>query len=239
MKKKKQLYEGKAKILFETDNENLLIQEFKDDATAFNGKKSGKIANKGYVNNQMSAQLFRVIDSYNLPTHFVEVFADNAMIVSNLDMLAIEVVVRNYAAGSLLKRMDGVKEGDKLDPPLLELFLKDDAKGDPLITDEEAISQKLCTEDELRVIRRAAFKVNAILRAFFERRQIRLVDYKLEFGRGKDGKIILADEISPDTCRFWDMETDEKLDKDRFRLDLGNVEEAYEEMRRRVFKELA
>lgn len=236
MKKKKKLYEGKAKIMYETEDENIYLQEFKDDATAFNGKKKGRIANKGYVNNQVSAQLFRYLTSYNIRTHFIDFHSDNAMLVQKLDMIPVEFVVRNYAAGSLLKK-EKLKEGEKLPEPLVEYYLKDDAKGDPQITPEEIFAQELCSEDDLNTIIKLVHKINAVLRSFFERRNIKLVDFKLEFGRNKDGRILLGDEISPDTCRLWDLETNRKLDKDRFRHDLGGVEEAYEDVRRRVFME--
>ncbi len=236
MRKKKKLYEGKAKIVYETEDPNYLIQDFKDDASAFNGVKKGKIANKGYVNNQVSAHLFRYLSSYYVPTHFVDLHSDTAMVVRRLDMFPIEVVVRNIAAGSLLKRTK-YKEGETLPKPLVEFFLKDDEKGDPQITEEDIVNDGLATPEELDYIKRLALKINAVLKSFFERRGIKLVDFKLEFGKDKDGKIYLADEISPDTCRFWDMQSGEKLDKDRFRFDLGNVEEAYEEIRRRVFLE--
>ncbi len=236
MRKKKKLYEGKAKILYETEDPNLLIQEFKDDASAFNGVKKGKIANKGYVNNQVSAHLFRYLNSYYVPNHFVDLHSDTAMVVRRMEMFPIEVVVRNIAAGSLLKRSK-YKEGEVLPKPLVEFFLKDDAKGDPQITEDDILKDELASKEELEYIKRMTLKINAVLKSFFERRGIKLVDFKLEFGKDKDGKILLGDEISPDTCRFWDVQSGEKLDKDRFRFDLGNVEEAYEEIRRRVFLE--
>ncbi|HHL72362.1 MAG TPA: phosphoribosylaminoimidazolesuccinocarboxamide synthase [Bacteroidetes bacterium] len=236
MKKKKKLYEGKAKILYETDVANVMIQEFKDDATAFNGKKTGRIKNKGYVNNQVSAHLFRFLSGYYIDTHFIDVLSENTMAVKRLDMIPVEVVVRNVAAGSLLKRSD-YKEGEELKVPLVEYFLKDDAKGDPMLTPEEIIEQSLCTEKDLRMMKNLAIKINAVLKLFFSRRNIKLVDFKLEFGWDEEGKIVLGDEISPDTCRFWEEGSGEKLDKDRFRFDLGDVEKAYEEIRRRVFLE--
>lgn len=237
VKKKNKLYEGKAKILYETDDEHILIQEFKDDATAFNGKKTGKITNKGYVNNQVSAQLYSYLSSYNIRNHFIDFYSDNAMAVHNLKMIPLEVVMRNIAAGSLLKKLK-VKEGERLETPLLEFYLKDDAKNDPQISEEDILADELCTEAELAKISKLTVKINAVLRSFFERRNIHLVDFKLEFGKNKDSKIILGDEISPDTCRLWDAETNEILDKDRFRKDLGGVEEAYEEVRRRVYMEV-
>jgi len=236
VRKRKKLYEGKAKIMYETEDPNYLIQEFKDDASAFDGKKKGRIANKGYVNNQVSGHLFRYLSSYYVPTHFVDFHSDTAMVVHRLDMIPVEVVVRNIAAGSLLKKTN-LKEGEPLPSPLVEFYLKDDEKGDPQISEEEIFQQELCTKEDLEYIKRLALKINAILKSFFERRNIKLVDFKLEFGKDKNGKILLADEISPDTCRFWDVQTGEKLDKDRFRFDLGGVEDAYEEIRRRVFLE--
>jgi phosphoribosylaminoimidazole-succinocarboxamide synthase len=236
-KKKNKLYEGKAKILYKTDDEHILIQEFKDDATAFNGRKTGTIANKGYVNNQVSAQLYNYLSSYNIRNHFIDIYADNAMAIHHLKMIPVEVVMRNIAAGSLLKKMK-VKEGERLKTPLLEFYLKDDAKNDPQLSKEDILADGLCSEEELTKISKLSVKINAVLRSFFERRNINLVDFKLEFGKNKDGKIILGDEISPDTCRLWDVETNKKLDKDRFRKDLGGVEEAYEEVRRRVFMEI-
>ncbi|KAA3654841.1 MAG: phosphoribosylaminoimidazolesuccinocarboxamide synthase [Calditrichaeota bacterium] len=236
MERKNKLYEGKAKILFQTDDPNVLLQKFKDDATAFNGKKKGTIANKGFVNNQISAHLYKYLSSYHVPTHFINTVSDTEMTVVALQMIPVEVIVRNIAAGSLLKRSD-FKEGDVLESPVLEYFLKDDDKGDPQITREEILNQELCSEEDLDALSRLALKINAVMKSFWTRRNIKLVDFKLEFGKNKDGKIILGDEISPDTCRFWDAETDEKMDKDRFRQDLGKVEEAYEDMRRRVFME--
>lgn len=231
-KKKKKIYEGKAKILHETANPDQLVQEFKDDATALNGAKKGKIKNKGVVNNKISAQLFRLLESYNVPTHFISESGDGEMVIRRLNMIPLEVVVRNIATGSLVKR-GGVKEGQVLEKPIVEFFLKDDAKNDPQIDETYILSNGLATNEDLRIITRMSAKVNAVLRAFFLRRNLKLVDFKLEFGRAKN-KIFLADEISPDTCRLWDTKTDKKMDKDRFRQDLGGVEEAYEEVLRRV-----
>lgn len=236
VKKKKKLYEGKAKIMHETDNEDLLIQEFKNDATAFDGKKKGVIKGKGMINNQITARLFTFLESYHIPTHFVKTQGDNAMVIKKLNMIPLEVVVRNIATGSYVKRF-GVKEGKPFERSLTEFFLKDDAKHDPLITKDEIIAAAVATPEDLRLLERYALKINAVLKAFFLRRKIVLVDFKLEFGRTKTGKIILGDEISPDTCRLWDTESGEKMDKDRFRHDLGKVEEAYQEVHHRVFKE--
>lgn len=236
MRKKKKIYEGKAKILYDTEDGHYLIQQFKDDATAFNGKKKGTIANKGAINNQISGHLFRYLSSYHIPTHYVDMHNENSMIIHQLKMIPIEVVVRNIAAGSLLKRSK-YKEGEVLAGPLVEYFLKDDAKNDPQLTREEILAQELCTAEELDELTRMALKINAVLKSFFERRRLKLVDFKLEFGHNKDGRIVLGDEISPDTCRLWDAESGEKLDKDRFRFDLGDVEQAYENIRQRVFLE--
>ncbi len=235
VKKKKKLYEGKAKIVYETDNEDLLIQEFKDDATAQDGKKKGKIKAKGSMNNQISGQLFTFLESYHIATHFVSQFSDTAMVVSRLRMIPVEVVMRNIATGSLVKRY-GVEEGKELEHPILEFYLKDDAKHDPMINQDHVISFGYATEDEIRQIKRVTQKINAVLKSFFYRRNLLLVDFKLEFGRNKSGKLRLGDEISPDTCRFWDIDSGEKLDKDRFRHDLGNVEQAYREIFARVLK---
>ncbi|MFQ5707137.1 MAG: phosphoribosylaminoimidazolesuccinocarboxamide synthase [bacterium] len=235
LKKKKLLYEGKAKKMYHTDNEDLVIQEFKNDATAFDGTKKGTIKDKGIINNQLSAYLFNLLDSYHVPTHFVKSYSDNAMVVRRLDMIPVEVVMRNIATGSYVKR-NKIKDGTKLEQPVLEFFLKDDEKHDPLISEKEILENEYTTAEELTLIERFARKINAVLKDFFLRRNMLLVDFKLEFGRNKLGKIFLADEISPDTCRFWDATTNEKLDKDRFRHDLGNVEEAYREVFNRVFR---
>jgi len=235
VKKKKKYYEGKAKILYLTDNEELLIQEFKDAATAFDGAKKGIIKGKGAINNQISAYLFNYLDSYHVPSHFVKEHSGNSMIVKKLDMIPLEVVMRNIATGSLVKRY-GVKDGRELEHPILEFYLKDDTKHDPMINEHHILAFGHASSDELRLMSRYAQKINAVLKSFFFRRNLLLVDFKLEFGRYKANKIVLGDEISPDTCRFWDVQTREKLDKDRFRKDLGKVEEAYEEVRKRIFK---
>lgn len=236
-KKKKKLYEGKAKIVYETDNEDIYIQEFKDDATAFDGAKKGRIKSKGIVNNQISGHLFTYLESYHVPTHFVKAHSDRSMFIKKLDMIPVEVVMRNIATGSLVKRY-GIEDGKELEQPILEYYLKDDSKHDPMINEHHIVSFGHATADELKQIQRYAQKINAILKSFFYRRNMMLVDFKLEFGRNKSGKICLGDEISPDTCRFWDIETREKLDKDRFRQDLGKVGEAYQEVRKRVLKEV-
>ena len=232
MEKKELLYEGKAKKLYLTDNPDQLIQEFKDDATAFDGKKKGKIKGKGAINCQISSFLFKYLDSYHVPNHFIEKISDNEMLVKRVEIIPIEVVMRNIASGSLTKRF-GIKEGKVLEYPILEHYLKDDKRHDPFINEHHAYAFNYATPDEMKTIERISSKVNAILKSFFQRRGIKLVDFKLEFGRFK-GKILLADEISPDTCRFWDAETNKKLDKDRFRQDLGEIEEAYQEILNRV-----
>ncbi len=232
MKKGELLYEGKAKKLYATDDPNLVIQEFKDDATAFNGKKKGTIQDKGIVNNKMSAFIFEFLESYHIPTHFEKVLSDREMLVKKLKIVPIEVVMRNIATGSLVKRY-GLEDGKDLDYPVLEFYLKNDDLDDPMMNEHHAVAFGLATPEEMATITRFAMKINAILKSFFIRRKIRLVDFKLEFGRYED-KIILGDEISPDTCRLWDLETGKKLDKDRFRQDLGEVEEAYQEVLARV-----
>ncbi|MHB1325251.1 MAG: phosphoribosylaminoimidazolesuccinocarboxamide synthase [Thermoleophilia bacterium] len=227
------LYEGKAKIVYATDDPNLVSQKFKDDATAFDGKKKGQIAHKGVRNAAISTRLFRLLEENGVATQLVERTAGDTLLCKRLKMFPVEVVVRNYAAGSICKRL-GFEEGVKLKKPMLEFFLKDDSLGDPLITDAHIEELELVTQAERAEIERLAIRVNEVLSAFFAERKVILVDNKLEFGTDSQGKIILGDEISPDTCRFWDAETREKLDKDRFRRDLGGVEEAYEEMLNRV-----
>jgi len=227
------LYEGKAKIVYATDDPNLVSQKFKDDATAFDGKKKGQIAHKGVRNAAISTRLFRLLEENGVATQLVERTAEDTLLCKKLKMFPVEVVVRNYAAGSICKRL-GFEEGVKMKKPMLEFFLKDDSLGDPLITDAHIEELELVTRAERDEIERLALRVNEVLSAFFAERKVILVDYKLEFGMDSEGNIILGDEISPDTCRFWDAETCEKLDKDRFRRDLGGVEEAYEEMLNRV-----
>lgn len=233
MEKRELLYEGKAKKVYKTDDENLYIVDYKDDATAFNGLKKGQIAGKGVVNNKMSNFLMTVMEKKGIPTHFVKELSDRETLVKKVSIVPLEVIVRNIAAGSFSKRL-GVEEGTPLKTTVLEFCYKDDALGDPLINDYHAMALGLATREELDTIADMTFKVNEILIEYFKTINIELVDFKIEFGRTPDGKIILADEISPDTCRLWDAKTHEKLDKDRFRRDLGNVEEAYEE----VFKRL-
>lgn len=227
------LYEGKAKIVWATDDPRQVAQQFKDDATAFDGKKKGQIAHKGVRNAAISARLFRLLEENGVATQLVDQTAGDTLLCKRLEMYPVEVVVRNYAAGSICKRL-GFEEGAKLKKPLLEFFLKDDSLGDPLVTEAHIEELELASEAEREEIKRLALRVNEVLSAFFAERKVLLVDFKLEFGKDAEGNIVLGDEISPDTCRFWDAETREKLDKDRFRRDLGGVEEAYEEMLNRV-----
>ena len=232
MERRAQIYEGKAKILYETDDPDLLIQYFKDDATAFNAAKRGTIVGKGVMNNRISATLLAHVAEHGVPTHFVKVLSDREMLVKRLQVIRIEVVVRNIVAGSLAKRL-GLPEGQALAEPVLEFFYKDDSLGDPMINDYHIRMLRLASGPEMEAIVDGAFRVNEILTEFFDKRGILLVDFKLEFGRYR-GQILLGDEITPDGCRLWDKATHEKMDKDRFRRDLGGVEEAYAEVLRRV-----
>ncbi|HDL17890.1 MAG TPA: phosphoribosylaminoimidazolesuccinocarboxamide synthase [Bacteroidetes bacterium] len=234
MKKAKLFYEGKAKKMFKTDDADFLIIEFKDDTTALDGKKKGVIKDKGIVNNKISSYLFNFLDSYHIPTHFMEALSDREMLVKRLEMIPIEIIVRNIATGSLCTKY-GCLEGEDLKYPILEFYLKNDDLNDPMMNEYHAAAFGLATPEEMRTVVRYATKVNAILKSFFIRRKVRLVDFKLEFGRFQDD-LVLGDEISPDTCRFWDLETGEEMDKDRFRKDMGKVREAYQEMLRRVLK---
>jgi len=236
MEKTVQLYEGKAKKVFATDDENLVIVSYKDDATAFDGTKRGTILGKGVVNNRMSNYLMRLLEKEGVPTHFVEELSDRETVVKKVSIVPLEVIIRNISAGSFAKRY-GVEEGIVFPEPTIEFSYKNDALHDPLINAYHARALGLATWEEIETIKAMAFKVNEVLKAYFLGLKVKLVDFKLEFGRLSDGTIVLADEISPDTCRFWDAETNEKLDKDRFRRDLGNVEGAYAEMMRRVFGE--
>ncbi len=232
MERRARIYEGKAKILYETDDPDLLIQYFKDDATAFNAAKRGTIVGKGVMNNRISATLLAHVAEHGVPTHFVKVLSDREMLVKRLQIIKIEVVVRNIVAGSLAKRL-GLPEGQALAEPVLEFFYKDDALGDPMINDSHIRMLRLASGAEMEAIVDGALRVNELLTEYFDRRGILLVDFKLEFGRHK-GEILLGDEITPDGCRLWDKATHEKMDKDRFRRDLGGVEEAYAEVLRRV-----
>ena len=233
MQKLEQLYEGKAKKVFATDDENLLIVSYKDDATAFNGLKKGTIVGKGVVNNKVTNYLMQKLEAEGVPTHFVEQLSDRETVVKRVSIVPLEVIIRNISAGSFAKRF-GVEEGIVFDEPTIEFSYKNDELGDPLMNAYHALALKLATKEEIETIKAMAFKVNDVLKAFFKAVNVDLVDFKLEFGRLADGTIVLADEISPDTCRFWDSTTHEKLDKDRFRRDLGNVEDAYSEMMKRI-----
>jgi len=226
------LYEGKAKKVYETEVKSEYIVEYKDDATAFNGVKKGQISEKGLINNQMSAILFEALEEKGVPTHFVKLLSDREMLVKAVTIIPLEVIIRNVAAGSFSKRL-GVEEGSPLAKTVLEFCLKDDDLGDPLINDDHALALELATEEQINTIKKYAHEVNNTMVDFFDTRGIKLVDFKLEFGLF-EGKVILADEISPDTCRLWDKETNKKLDKDRFRRDLGDVEASYWEVLNRV-----
>jgi len=228
MKRMEQLYEGKAKVIYATENPDLVIQYFKDDASAFNGVKKGTIVDKGVINNQISSTIFKFLEGQGVPTHFVEHVNDREMLVKKLDIILVEVVLRNVVAGSLAKRM-GLPEGQKLNQPILEFYYKSDELGDPMINEYHIIEFGLATAEEIQYLKDYGFKVNALMVEFFKERKIRLVDFKLEFGRHK-GEILLGDEISPDGCRLWHWDTNEKMDKDRFRFNLGKVEEKYEEV---------
>ena len=232
MKKLKKIYEGKAKILYTTKRPHLLIQYFKDDATAFDATKRGTIVEKGIYNNKISQKLFGLLKDAGIPTHFERLLNDREMLVRKVQIIPVEVTVRNVVAGGMSKML-GLEEGIKLEKPVLEYHYKDDSLHDPLINDDHIQALKLATEKELKKIKKLTLKINEVLKEFFAKANITLVDFKLEFGRFKK-KIVLADEISPDTCRFWDSNTGEKLDKDRFRRDLGNIEEAYKEIHKRV-----
>lgn len=234
MEKQIMLYEGKGKKLFATSDENVVIAEFKDDLTAFNAEKKGTESGKGALNCRISTLLFTLLEKEGIKTHFMKQLNDNEMLCKKVSIIPIEVVTRNIATGSLTKRL-GIKEGSILTYPLVEFYYKDDALGDPLINDEHCeILDLVKTRDELEVLKTQARKINEILKAFFDKRELKLVDFKLEFGCDNEGNIILADEISPDSCRFWDKNTNQKLDKDRFRQDLGSVKVAYEEVLRRI-----
>jgi phosphoribosylaminoimidazole-succinocarboxamide synthase len=234
--KGKLLYEGKAKRLYSIPGHpDLLWQEFKDDATAFDALKRGTITNKGKINNQLTAYIFTFLAKAGVKNHFVKLLSDNEMLIKKLKIILIEVVVRNIAAGSLLKKTN-LKEGQVLSKPIVEFYYKNDALHDPLINDSHALAMMLAVQKDLNYLRKAAEIINSKLKPFFKKRGLKLVDFKLEFGKDKKGNILLGDEISPDTCRLWDLKTNEKMDKDRFRFDLGNVEETYAEVINRVIK---
>ena len=233
MEKTVQLYEGKAKKVYATANADLCIVSYKDDATAFNGAKKGTIVGKGVVNNRMSNMMMQLLEKHGVPTHFVEELSDRDTLVKKVSIVPLEVIIRNVSAGSFAKRY-GVDEGIVFEQPTIEFSYKCDALDDPLINDYHALALKLATAEEIETIKKYAFKVNEVLKEYFLKLGVRLIDFKLEFGKLSDGSIVLADEISPDTCRFWDAETGEKLDKDRFRRDMGGVEDAYREIFKRV-----
>ena len=230
------LYEGKAKKVYATENPELYIVSYKDDATAFNGLKKGTIAGKGVINNRVTNYMMQMLEKNGVPTHFVEEISNSETVVKKVQIVPLEVIIRNISAGSFSKRY-GVEEGIVFEQPTIEFSYKNDDLGDPLINEYHALALKLATREEIDTIKTLAFKTNALMKDFFKKINVDLVDFKLEFGRLSDGTIVLADEISPDTCRFWDSRTHEKLDKDRFRRDLGNVEGAYQEMMRRILGE--
>ena len=234
MEKKEQMYEGKAKKVFATEDPSLVIVSYKDDATALDGLKKGTIAGKGVINNKMSNYLCRLLEKHGVPTHFVKELNDRETLVKKVSIVPLEVIVRNISAGSFAKRY-GVSEGIVFEEPTIEFSYKNDELHDPLINSSHALALSLATKAEIEKIKDYAFRVNDVLKEYFLSIGVKLVDFKLEFGRLEDGTVILADEISPDTCRFGDAETNEKLDKDRFRRDMGGVEDAYNEMMKRVF----
>lgn len=236
MEKTIQLYEGKAKKVYATSDENLCIVSYKDDATAFNGVKKGTILGKGAINNRVTNSLMQMLEKNGIPTHFVEELSDRETVVKKVTIVPLEVIVRNIAAGSLAKRL-GLEEGTKMNSTVLEFCYKDDALGDPMINEYHILAMQFATKEEVDEIANYALRVNEVLGAYLKEANIELIDFKLEFGKTADGKIVLADEISPDTCRFWDSVTGEKLDKDRFRQDLGNVEGAYQEILKRLLGE--
>ena len=233
MTKGKLLYEGKAKKIFETDNPEVLLVSYKDDATAFNGVKKGTIEGKGLINNKVTNYMMRLLEKSQIPTHYIEEISERETLVKKVSIIPLEVIIRNVSAGSFAKNY-GVEEGIIFDEPTIEFSYKNDKLGDPLINSYHAIALKLATKEEIETIKKYAFKINEEMKKFFISINVKLIDFKLEFGKLKDDAIVLADEISPDTCRFWDAATNEKLDKDRFRRDLGNVEGAYKEMMKRI-----
>ena len=235
MEKREMLYEGKAKRVYATEDPELLIVSYKDDATAFNGLKKGTIAGKGVINNEMSNRLMQRLEKAGVPTHFVKELSERETLVKRVQIVPLEVIIRNIAAGSFSKRY-GVEEGVVFSQPTIEFSYKNDELGDPLLNTSHALALGLATQEEIDTIRRLAFQTNDLLRAFWSSCGVTLVDFKLEFGRLSDGTVILADEISPDTCRLWDAATGEKLDKDRFRRDMGGVEDAYAEVMRRLME---
>ena len=235
MNKTEQLYEGKAKKVWATEDPTIVIVDYKDDATAFNGLKKGTIVGKGVVNNKMSNYLMQLLEKHGVPTHFVKELSDRETAVKKVTIVPLEVIIRNRAAGSICKRL-GLEEGMDFTQPSIEFSYKDDDLGDPLINDHHAVALGVVTYDELKQIYAMTARINEVLKELFAKMNINLIDFKIEFGRTSDGEIVLADEVSPDTCRLWDMATNEKLDKDRFRRDLGKVREAYEEILARLEK---
>lgn len=233
MKKLEQIYEGKAKKVFRTDDPERFIVEYKDDATAFNGQKRGTILGKGSINNRMTNLLMQMLEKHGVPTHFVEELNDRETVVKKVEIVPLEVIIRNISAGHFASNY-GVEEGIVFEHPTIEFSYKNDDLGDPLMNAYHAVALKAATREEIETIKSMAFKVNEVMKQYFDSLNVILVDFKLEFGKTADGKIVLADEISPDTCRLWDKTTKEKLDKDRFRRDLGGVEEAYQEIMKRV-----
>lgn len=227
------LYEGKAKQIYSTDNENEFVVYYKDDATAFNGEKKAQILSKGILNNKISTRIFEMLHGNQIETHFIKNLSEREMLVKKVQILPLEVIVRNITAGSFCKRV-GIEEGLVLDEPIFEICYKNDEYGDPMLNDDHAVAMKLATREELKFLREETLKINELMKEFFLKMNLKLVDFKLEFGKDVDGKIILADEISPDTCRLWDVDTNEKLDKDRFRRDLGDLIEGYEEVLSRI-----
>ena len=236
MEKLEQLYEGKAKKVFKTDDPEVLMVDYKDDATAFNGEKKGTIQSKGIINNRVTNHLMKMLEDQGIPTHLIKEISDRETLVKKVTIVPLEVIIRNVAAGSFSKRY-GVEEGKELLAPTLEFSLKNDDLGDPLINSYHVLALGLATQEEIDTIAKYAFKVYEILKKYLLDLGIKLIDFKLEFGKTSDGTIVLADEISPDTCRFWDKDTNEKLDKDRFRRDMGGVENAYEEIMKRLMGE--
>ncbi|HFL2521731.1 TPA: phosphoribosylaminoimidazolesuccinocarboxamide synthase [Clostridioides difficile] len=227
------LYEGKAKQVYSTDNENEYVVYYKDDATAFNGEKKAEISSKGILNNKISTIIFEMLKENNINTHFIKSLSDREMLVKKVEILPLEVIVRNIAAGSICKRV-GLEEGVVFDEPIFEISYKNDAYGDPMLNDDYAVAMKLATREELKFLREETLKINELLKVFFLKLNLKLVDFKIEFGKDSEGNIILADEVSPDTCRLWDVNTNEKLDKDRFRKDLGDLVEGYTEVLSRM-----
>lgn len=233
MEKGKLIYEGKAKKVYETDDENIVLVDYKDDATAFNGLKKGTISGKGAINNKVTNFMMQLLEKEGVKTHFIKELSDRETLVKKVSIVPLEVIIRNISAGSFAKRF-GVEEGIVFNEPTIEFSYKNDDLGDPLINAYHAVALSLATWEEIEQIKSMAFKVNEVMKKYFLSIGVELVDFKLEFGKTSDGEIVLADEISPDTCRFWDSKTREKLDKDRFRRDLGNVEDAYNEMEKRI-----